>query len=185
MIVETNNFRAVCHDNNIVYLSDLNHYTPKAGQCLHKRKVPILYNHNNNYMIGIAELRWCPDDCKIDAVCELNDNAKKCLLGGQSYSLDVLMTNLKMTSAGNIQNYIIREVSIVPHVLLPEHEEIIFKFLENPALRPITEIIVHRFNVDELKKQITEVVTDAYQAGNHGEDFNYDVDKILSNALID
>lgn len=131
MIVETNNFRTMCHSNNIIYLANPKHFTPKAGQCLHGRKVPILYNHNHNdpnAMIGIAELRWCSDDHKIDAVCKLDDNAKKYLTGGQSYSLDVLMTNLKMTSAGNVQNYIIREVSIVPHNLLPEHEEIIFKW---------------------------------------------------------
>lgn len=129
MIVETNNFRAICHGNKIRYLSHPTmSFTPKAGQCLHGRKVPLLYNHEQdiNSIIGITELRWCPDDCKIDAVCELNDNAKKYLIAGVSYSLDVSMTNLKMTSAGNIQNYIIREVSIVPHDILPQHEEIIF-----------------------------------------------------------
>ena len=140
MIVETNNFRAMCHSNNIVYKANPKRFTPKAGQCLHDRKVPILYNHNMNYMIGIAELRWCSDDHKIDAVCKLDDNAKKYLTGGQLYSLDVLMTNLKMTSARNVQNYIIREVSIVPHDLLAEHEEIIFKFLEGPMLMPNAEI---------------------------------------------
>ena len=143
MIVETNNFRAMCHSNNIVYLSNLKRFTPKAGQCLHGHKVPLLYGHNHNdlnAMIGIAELRWCPDDCKIDAICKLDDNAKNYLIGGQTYSLDVLMTDLKTTSAGNIQNYIIREVSIVPHESLPEHEEIIFKFLEGPVLKPNAEI---------------------------------------------
>ena len=188
MIVETNKFRAICHSNNIIYLGNPRRCTPKAGQCLHGRKVPILYNHNHNdanAVIGIAELRWCSDDCKIDAICELNDNAKKYLIGDQLYSLDVLMTNLKITSAGNIQNYIIREVSIVPHNSLPEHEGIIFKFLKEPADKPNSEIIVRRYNVSELKKQIQEVITNAYQAGNHSEDFIYDVNEILNKALFE
>lgn len=129
MIVKTNKFRAICHSNKIIYTANPKRFTPKAGQCLHGRKVPLLYNHKHNAidaLIGFAELRWCPDDCKIDAICELNDNAKKYLIEGQSYSLDACMTNLKFTHIGNICNYIIREVSIVPHESLPEHEEIIF-----------------------------------------------------------
>lgn len=134
MLVETNKFRAICHSNKIIYKANPKNFTPKAGQCLHGRKVPLLYNHEHNALdavIGFAELRWCPDDCKIDAVCELNDNAKKYLIEGQSYSLDVCMTNLKFTHIGNLCNYIIREVSIVYHESLPEHEEIIFKFSED------------------------------------------------------
>lgn len=129
MIVKTNKFRAICHSNKIIYTANPRRFTPKAGQCLHGRKVPLLYNHKYdepNAVIGVAELRWCPDDCKIDAVCELNVNAKKYLIEGESYSLDVLITNLRTTHIGNICNYIIREVSIVPHEILQQHEEIIF-----------------------------------------------------------
>ena len=130
MLVETNNFRAICHGNKIRYLNHPSiNFTPKAGQCLHGRKVPLIYNHDSNAVIGFAELRWCPDDYKIDAVCELNNNAKMYLIEGQSYSLDIYMTNLKYTHAGNIRNYIIREVSIVLHYELPEHDKIIFKHL--------------------------------------------------------
>ena len=135
MLVESNNFRAICHCNKIKYLShpDFN-FTPRAGKNQHGRKVPILYNHNHNdpnAVIGIAELRWCSDDCKVDAICELNDNAKKYLIEGQSYSLDALLTNLKTTYTCDIKDYIIREVSIVPHDSLTQHEEIIFKFSED------------------------------------------------------
>ena len=65
MLVEINNFRAVCHGNKIKYSSHPTmHFTPKAGQSNHNCRVPLLYNHDHNdvnTVIGYAILKWCPD----------------------------------------------------------------------------------------------------------------------------
>lgn len=47
------------------------------------------------------------------------------------------------------------------------------------------EVIVRRYIVGELEKQIKEVVTNAYQAGDAGKDFIVDVSEIMNKALFD
>ncbi len=144
MIVEIDNFRAICHGNKIEYSSHPSmHFTPKAGQAMHNRKVPILMNHehaNTNACIGYAILKWCSDTCEIYADCYLNDNAKKQISQKKKYALDVWMNCIKHTHAGNICNFIIREVSLIDSNSIPEHEEIIFKFLKGTKIRPNAEI---------------------------------------------
>lgn len=51
-----------------------------------------------------------------------------------------------------------------------------------PVVEEESEIIVHRYVVSELKKQIDAAVTSAYQAGAKGEDMVFDCDEILLKA---
>lgn len=54
-----------------------------------------------------------------------------------------------------------------------------------PSIEEESEVIVRRYIVGELKKQIDAAVTEAYQAGAKGEDMIFDCDEILNNALFE
>lgn len=144
MLVENDNFTAICHVNKIVYSFHPSvHFTPKAGHRLHNKIVPLLYKHMHNdpnAVIGYAVLKWCSDTCEIHAECYTNVDARKYLVEGQPYSLDAMLTDIKYTHTGNMREYSIREVSLIPHELIPEHEEIIFKFSKDVKVRPTAEI---------------------------------------------